>query len=195
MSLIKTISGAAVLLAFAPSVLAVGSATVINNCGFDIYYASVAQNAGASMQLLQGSYTEQYSDQGVGISIKLAMANSLSGPVSQFELTWQNDKINYDLSNINGYPFSAGGMELVPSTPADSSNPTCVVVNCPAGESTCTAAYNQPDDTATKVCSDQTNLVLTMCPGGSSNSTKVKREPLHGANVHLHNRFHSRQFK
>jgi len=47
------ISGAAVLLASTPAVMALGSATVINNCGFPIYYASVGQSQHANMQLLQ----------------------------------------------------------------------------------------------------------------------------------------------
>lgn len=180
------IAGAAVLLASAPAVLALGSATVINNCGYPIYYASVASNNNAGMQELQGSYSEGYSQQGVGVSIKLAPNATSSGAVSQFEFTWANGKISYDLSNINGYPFSAGGMEVVPSMQNDPSNPSCVPVDCPAGEATCTAAYNAPDDTRTMVCDENASLVLTMCPGGA-----VKRSvPIVGGAIHY--RVHAR---
>ncbi|KIW67149.1 hypothetical protein PV04_06421 [Phialophora macrospora] len=162
------VAGAAVLLASASGVSALGSATVINNCGFPVYYASVGGSSNPSMQQLQGSYSEGYSQQGVGVSIKLSPEASTSGEISQFEFTWANGKIAYDLSNINGYPFSAGGMEVVPSMQNDPNNPTCVPVTCPAGESVCTAAYNQPDDTRTMVCDENSSLTLTLCPGGSA---------------------------
>jgi hypothetical protein len=162
------VAGAAVLLASAPVVLAVGSATVINNCGFPVYYAAVGGSSNPSMQQLEGSYSQGYSEEGVGVSIKLSPNDTTSGPISQFEFTWANSKISYDISNINGYPFSAGGMEVVPSMQNDPNNPTCVPVNCPAGQSVCTAAYNSPDDTRTMVCDQDSNLVLTLCPGGAS---------------------------
>ncbi|KEF56044.1 uncharacterized protein A1O9_07625 [Exophiala aquamarina CBS 119918] len=181
------ISGAAVLLASAPAVMALGSATVVNNCGYPIYFASVGQSQHANMQPLQGSYSEGYSQQGVGISIKLAPNNTVGGPVSQFEFTWANGKIAYDLSNIDGYPFSAGGMQVVPSTQGDSSNPTCVPVDCPAGQSVCTAAYNAPDDVRTMVCDENTSLTLTMCPGGSAKRSVEVRE-------HIRYRVHARHF-
>ncbi|EXJ85977.1 hypothetical protein A1O1_06346 [Capronia coronata CBS 617.96] len=181
------ITGAAVLLASAPAVMAIGSATVVNNCDFPIYYASVGQSYTADMQEIKGNYTEKYSQEGVGISIKLAPVASTSGPVSQFEFTWANGKIAYDLSNIDGYPFSAGGMEIVPSKQGDSSNPTCVPVDCPAGEAVCTAAYNHPDDTRTMVCDQDSDLVLTMCPSGSS-----KRDLEASHQGHVHYRVHAR---
>ena len=167
------VTGAAVLLASASTVSAVGSATVVNNCGSAVYYASVGGSSNPGMQQLKGSYSQSYSQQGVGVSIKLSNEDSTSGPISQFEFTWANGKISYDLSNINGYPFSAGGMEVVPSMQNDPNNPTCVPVTCPAGDSVCSAAYNQPDDTRTMVCSEDANLILTLCPGGgaASNTT------------------------
>jgi len=183
------IAGAAVLFASAPAVMALGSATVINNCGFPIYYASVGGSSNPSMQALEGSYSQGYSEEGVGISIKLSPGDSESGAISQFEFTWANGKISYDLSNINGYPaqFSAGGMEIVPSMQNDPNNPTCVPVNCPAGESTCSAAYNAPDDTRTMVCDQDSNLVLTMCPGGAGKRSIAVTES-------IFQRVHARQF-
>jgi hypothetical protein len=169
------IAGAAVLLALAPTALAMGSATVINNCGFPIYYAPVGQSSNAGMQEMQGSYSQQYSQPGNGYSIKLSP--SMNGPVTQFEFTLGSDgKINYDLSNIDGYPFANGGMSVTPDMSGDSNNPSCVPITCSPGQSYCSAAYNQPDDVRTHVCSDQANLVLTMCPGGSSGQSASKRE-------------------
>src|SRR2546423_7317304 len=140
-----TLSSAAVLLALTPSALAVGSASVTNMCSYPVYYASISGQA-AAMQVLNpgGSMSQGYNKPGVGVSIKLAMKNSQSGPLSQFEYTWASGKINYDLSNINGYPFSAGGMTVTPSMQNDPNNPTCVPIVCPAGSAVCSAAYNQP---------------------------------------------------
>jgi hypothetical protein len=171
----STLNGAAVLLALTSSAMAVGSATVINNCDFPVYYASVAQNVHAGMQLLSGSYSEAYSKPGVGVSIKLSP--SQSGPVSQFEFTWADSSIYYDLSNIDGSPFANAGMSLVPSVGSDSAHPTCQAVTCAAGEAVCSAAYNQPDDVRTTVCSDQTSLTLTLCPGGSGSGTPSTSTP------------------
>lgn len=169
-------TGAAVLLALAPSVMAMGSATVVNNCGYPIWYAAVGQGAHAGMQQMQGSYSQQFSQPGNGYSIKLAP--SADSDVTQFEFTLGSDgKINYDLSNINGNPFAAGGMRVEPSMSGDSSNPSCVAIDCPAGAASCSAAYNLPDDVRTHVCSDQANLVLTMCPGGSSSAPSTSSEP------------------
>ena len=183
---------AAVLLALAPSALA-GSATIINNCGFPIYYASVSQGQGAGMQEIQGSYTESYGSANDGVSIKLSPTDDLSGPVTQFELTPSGQSIFWDLSNINGYPFSEGGMTVEPSMQNDPANPTCIPVTCAAGQTTCAAAYNNPDETATMVCSISSDLTLTMCPSGSSSNTTKCSEA--GLFDHIHARAHSRQFK
>jgi len=182
------VAGAAVLLASAQTTLALGTATVVNNCGFPVYYSSVGGSSNPTMAELQGSYSEGYGSEGTGISIKLSPNATTNGPVSQFEFTWANGKISYDLSNIDGYPFSAGGMAIVPSMQNDPNNPTCVPVDCPAGEATCTAAYNAPDDTRTMVCDQDSDLVLTMCPGGSSKrSVSVE-------GGHTHYRVHARHF-
>ena len=180
-----TISGAAVLLALASSALAVGSASVTNMCSFPIYYASIAGQP-EPMQAMPpgGSMSQAYSVQGEGVSVKLAMDDSESGPISQFEYTWASGKINYDLSNINGYPFSADGITITPSMGSDSNYPTCVPIVCPAGAPVCSAAYNEPNDTRTMVCSDQSSISLTLCPGGSA-----KRDG------HLHPESHRRSIR
>jgi hypothetical protein len=160
---------AAALLALAPSALAVGSASVTNMCPYTIYYASIAGQA-ESLQAMYpgGSMSQAYSLPDTGVSIKLAMNDSLSGPISQFEYTWASGKINYDLSNINGYPFASGGMTVTPSISNDPNNPTCVPIVCPAGAAVCSAAYNAPADTRTMVCSDSASISLTLCSGGAS---------------------------
>lgn len=174
------------LLTLAPSALAVGSAHVVNNCGMPVYFASVAQSVHANMQQLPSSgYSESYSLPNVGVSIKLA-PNS-TGEVTQFEYTWADGDIHYDISNINGNPFAAGGMELTPSMAGASGYPTCQTVSCPAGATTCEQAYNLPDDVRTMVCPEDSDLTMTLCPGGS-----MKRDL--GFHGHSH-RMHARQFR
>ena len=187
------ISSAAVLLALAPSALAVGSASVVNNCGFDVYYKSISTSS-ESFSLLNGGFSEPYSNPGQGVSIKLALNNSNSAPISQFEFTWASGKINYDLSNINGdtsspegYPFAAGGMTVTPSMSDDPSNPTCVPIVCPAGTLVCSAAYNAPNDPKTMVCNQDASLTLVLCPGGSGIASK--------RDVHVHETHHTRQIR
>jgi hypothetical protein len=216
MSLSKFTS-AALLLALAPTAMAMGQATVINNCGSPVYYAAVGQSAHAEMQQMQGSYSQGWGSQGDGMSIKLSP--SANGAVTQFEFTWADGKINYDMSNINGNPFAAGGMSLVPSMSNDPSNPTCVPINCPAGQDYCDAAYNQPDDVRTHVCSQDADLTLTLCPGGGSatsgsdspasssaasspaessaapTSTGSWGQPPAKRELHGHQRVHSRAFR
>lgn len=181
-----TVAAAAAFLSLAPTVMAAGSAHVVNNCGMPVYFASVAQSVAASMEQLPSSgYSESYSLPNVGVSIKLSP--NATGAVTQFEFTWANGNVNYDISNINGNPFSAQGMSLTPSMAGTSGFPSCQVVNCPAGQSSCSAAYNAPDDVRTMVCPEDSDLTFTLCPGGSS-----KRDiSFHG---HAH-RQHSRQFR
>src|SRR5271163_4291426 len=114
-----SIIGAAVLLGLAPSALAVETATLVNSCGFDVYYASVATQSEAMVLLPPGgSYSEGYTEQGVGVSIKVAPTDSINGPITQFEFTWAEGWVSYDISNINGNPFATEGMVLTPSTPS-----------------------------------------------------------------------------
>lgn len=189
-----SITGAAVLLALAPSVLAVGTATLVNSCGFNIYYAAIdGTSEGMTMLPPGGSYSEGYANPGVGTSIKVAPTDSLNDGITQFEFTWEDGKINYDISNINGNPFASAGMVLTPSMSGDPKNPTCVPVDCPAGEATCTAAYNQPDDTDTMVCNDQSNLVFTVCSGGSKTKRELENFTHPDTAVrHSHHRVHAR---
>lgn len=160
---------AAVLLSSAWSASA-GTAHVINNCGGTVYFASVAQLVDSQFAPLPASgYSETYSKDNVGVSIKLSKESS-GADVTQFEYTWtsSDSKVAYDISNINGNPFASGGMSLVPSVSTSSEFPTCVAIDCPAGQSTCTQAYNQPDDVRTMVCPDDADLTFTLCPGGAS---------------------------
>lgn len=172
MQLFSALLGASMLLA--PSVMAAGTARVVNNCGMPVYFASVAQSGGDRRVLLPPSgYTEVYSKPNVGVSIKFSPA--LTGPVTQFEFTWANGRIFYDISHIDGNPFWAQGTRITPSTPGLAGFPSCKVIDCPAGQSYCDAAYNLPDDVRTMVCPDTSDITFTLCTGGAA-ATSSKRE-------------------
>jgi hypothetical protein len=114
-----------------------------------------------------------YSLPGVGVSIKLSLGNaSVQGAITQFEYTWATPSIFYDLSNIDGepfspqgYPFAKYGLMLEPSTSNSTQYPTCNSIICPAGVMYCSAAYNVWNDTRTSTCSEDTDLTLFICPG------------------------------
>lgn len=175
-------TSAAALLALLPTTLAAGTAYVVSNCDFDVYYMSVSQGVGATMQKLpSGGYSQAYNLPNDGVSIKIA--TSPSGPVTQFEFTWDSPNINYDISHINGNPFEAYGSSLVPSDVGASGYPTCVALTCPAGTSVCTDAYNQPDDVQTRVCPESSDLTFTLCPGGSSSNPPSVQSSAQGSAV------------
>jgi len=178
------ITGAAALLAFAPSVLAAGTASVTNMCSYSVWYASISGTAEGMTELAPGGSMSEGFGSESGTSIKLATSDSLSGPISQFEITPSGGSIFYDLSNINGYPFASGGVTVSPSMENDPSFPTCVPIVCPAGASVCSAAYNQPNDVDTMVCDINSSLSLVLCSGSSS-----KRD------VHVHSKSHSRSIR
>jgi len=180
-----TLTSAAIALLACASLGRAGTASVSNACGYDVYLWSVTSGS-ASMQTLaagSGSYSEAYREAGDGgVSIKMSNDTSQES-VTQFEYTLEGSSLWYDLSNINGYPFMEGGVSLSPSMSS------CPPVSCPAGESQCGQVYNAPDDNeATKGCTSDCDLHLTLCSGGSSKrAVEIEtREPhSHGHRRHV----------
>lgn len=160
----KSIFGSALVALSSVSTVLAGTAQIKNECSFDVYLWSVANSYNVDMKTIPSGgapYTEDYriNPDGGGISIKISPEQT-QDHITQLEYTKSDTLIFYDMSNINGAPFQSGGMTLAP-TAAD-----CPTVKCPAGV-LCTDAYINPDDTATKGCSVDTDLILTLCPGGS----------------------------
>ena len=157
------ISRAAVLLAASASVASAGNVVIQNQCNFPAYLWSVSNVAGP-MQTLPangGEYTETYRNNpdGGGISMKLA-TDSAASNITQFEYTLETSTLWYDLSNINGYPFMAWGVSVIPS------ESTCNEVICPAGVALCADAYNTPtEDYATAACTSDADVVVLLCSG------------------------------
>ncbi|KAI5306169.1 hypothetical protein KEM56_002008 [Ascosphaera pollenicola] len=143
-----------------------GSVNIKNNCGKPIYLWSVA-DADVKSESIQdgGSYSEHFrqNSNGGGISIKLSDDQSGS-KVSQFEYTLQgDDKVYFDWSNIDGYPFAQGGVKVTPSETSGD----CPNVECAPGVEHCDSVYNKPDDDfATHGCSNKVNFDVELCYGG-----------------------------
>lgn len=161
---------ATALLSLAPTVLADGSANIKNQCKQTVYVESVADKGSKVHELHTGdTYNENFrsSGNGGGVSMKMSLEKG-SKDVSQFEYTVKGDQVFYDLSNVNGYPFSDGGISLEPSEKG------CTPVTCSAGEPKCQEAYSQPyDDHATHGCKVTTDLNMILCAGNKSSKRNV----------------------
>ena len=164
---LTTITTAAAL-AFAFHVQAYNTAFVKNHCTQPIYIWSVADADDSWGPFTIDPHTTPYNETfrtraSGGVAIKIATDYNdgvvPNNAITQFEYTYvPGSDLWYDISNINGYPFEDGGLELVPSTQS------CNTITCSAGTPDCKAAYNAPSDNwATTDCADGTDLTLTLC--------------------------------
>ena len=178
---------------FISSTLSTGTAFVYNNCGIDMYYKVISRSEQNYSRVPETGVQVPYSLPDVGVSIKLSLGNAtIQGPITQFEYTWQAPSIYYDLSNIDGDPFSPAGyplaqygVSLQPSTCNSAQYPTCNSIICPSGIPYCSAAYNRPNDAnRTHACSEDTNLTLSICPEQAS--ARVRSHIRH----HIRDGFH-----
>lgn len=162
---------------------AYGNAIIKNSCGEDVYFWSCGDKPGEMTTVKAGtSHTEEYftKNSGGGPSLKIATkypSGSKKGNVpdiwdqptpeiTQFEYTVgtpgpPDHAVFYDISNIDGYPFMAGGVKV---TSSDGS----VNVACPKGVRYCQKAYNAPkDDHATGSAPDHVDLTMELCSEAS----------------------------
>jgi len=162
-----------------------GQAMIINRCSFPIFLKSCINDDPLPQILKAGHiYRETYrlNPDGGGVAIKLASNQSIGAAeniaeafdnsyITQFEYTYTPHippGLYYDISNVNGgipWPFAAYGLDL------NGTSRDCQRVLCPAGNSTCAAAYTIPtDDYATHGCASNNTLTLTLC--SSTNHTR-----------------------
>ena len=146
-----------------------GNAQIINKCSQPIY-AYNRQGSGATGEKQTIAPGSSYSTQASGDAgtIMLISEDSTdpcgSAPCTQLEYSI-NSMMYYDVSNINGNPFSSGGSSLVMS---DSS---CPGVVCQAGAGSCGQAYNAPNDVRTLTCPLGASMTWTICPSGGTGGT------------------------
>ncbi|RAL15207.1 uncharacterized protein BO97DRAFT_403774 [Aspergillus homomorphus CBS 101889] len=140
-----------------------GSVSIVNNLDSTVYLWSTATDTGSSdMHSLAsggGSFSESYQTTSEGgVSIKLSTSQDESS-VLQFEYKTDGSELYWDLSSINLDKDSAFVKAGFTATPSDSS---CTTVSCSAGDADCSAAYQKPDDVATKSCSTSAGITLIL---------------------------------
>ncbi|MCJ1327673.1 hypothetical protein MMC10_004345 [Thelotrema lepadinum] len=140
-----------------------GSATIINNCPFDVSLDRVTDvDTGEQLPVAAngGQWTEEYQTRADGGGISIKVNNGDPGNIAQFEYTidWDMGLVFYDLSLINGDPFSTVYQGLIPD------DQTCPQVQCQPDEQPCAAAYNSPyENKATHGCAQTSSVAFYLC--------------------------------
>lgn len=139
-----------------------GQVKIINNLSKDVYVWSTSAESGDMQTMTSGggTYSEKYgtNSNGGGISIKMSTSQDKDS-VLQFEYTQNGEKLFWDMSSINldkDSDFIKAGFS------ATSSDSSCPSATCDAGDSNCSAAYQQPDDKATLACTTDSEYTLTL---------------------------------
>ena len=100
-----------------------GSASVLNNCGFEVYiYVCDQSSCGPIINVDPngGTYSAPYSTDNDGISIKIGtVTGEVDKPILQLEYTPTSDLVYFDLSEVNGNPFGPYGFSLTDSAGMD----------------------------------------------------------------------------
>ncbi|KUL86588.1 hypothetical protein ZTR_04198 [Talaromyces verruculosus] len=137
---------------------------IVNNMEKTVYLWSVSDVSGDMVTLNSGeTYSENWrtNPNGGGISIKISFTPEQTD-VLQYEYTYQNPIIWWDLSCINmgdNSEFTTVGFAV------SSTDPTCESATCAPGDVACAAAYLLPnDDWATHACVSSDLLKLDLGP-------------------------------
>lgn len=145
----------AAITALAPAVAAVGSATVENHCDNNAYLWSVGSSVSEQHTITPGNvYSEEYRHDpksgGIALKITRVEGGLFDGsPQTIFAYTLSGDRVFYDLSDVFGDAFKDNVVVL------SSSNPDCPEIRWDHGV--------PPSGTATRDCSSNEDLTLTLC--------------------------------
>ena len=120
----------------------VGSAIIINECDYNIWYVNVPeQGRGADVFGLikpGDNYSVEYDAPQVGHSIKLTRVEDDFTDILQFEYAQTLDNyIDYDVSKVNGNPFEFEGFRL-------NAGMGCPSVLCESPVDGCKGLYTEP---------------------------------------------------
>jgi hypothetical protein len=148
------------------------TATILSSCDFPIFYKSISTTEQSYQEVpSSGTIIEFSPNQGVSVKISVDSLvlnpTTPQGPILQMEFTLVTNAsqpaLYYDLSNINGAPFTEYGVLLQPSSGPSLVFPTCLPVGCAANSTSCPTVYTDPDGVNTMVCESSTDLVLSLC--------------------------------
>ncbi|KAL3457684.1 hypothetical protein BJX64DRAFT_268453 [Aspergillus heterothallicus] len=145
-----------------------GGVTITNNLNSTVYLwsTSSSSSSGSGGQSLSsgGSYTESWQKTSDGgVSIKMSTTEGDESSVLQFEYTNDGDTLYWDLSSINldaDSAFVTAGFSATPD--GGGSGSSCEALTCSAGDSDCTASYQNPDDEDTHSCDSSVQMALTL---------------------------------
>ncbi|MCJ1339966.1 hypothetical protein MMC09_005258 [Bachmanniomyces sp. S44760] len=171
---------------------------VRNDCTIPVYVWLVLDEPIATLKYSTVTkdqpWSQEYANKtsGGGPSIYVSNTTDYTQPHTQFEYK-QDAKVWYDMSNINGYPFGTGGMNL------STSSPDCPFVDCPASDPPlpCKVAYNVPDDTDTKACdyAEDLEVTLHLCPELATSAASKRtahQQRRHIGHLNQHRSLHQR---
>ena len=100
-----------------------GSASVRNQCGFEVYiYVCDQSSCGSIINVGPngGTYSIPYSTENDGVSIKIGtVSGEGEKPILQLEYTPTSSLVYFDLSEVNGNPFGPYGFSLTDSAGMD----------------------------------------------------------------------------
>lgn len=144
-------------LALATPILAIGKATVVNNCGREVSLWSVGSAvtpAPGPLAARGGSYSETFVRDAVtgGKTLKVTLARDglyTGAPQLNFAYNLDGGQVWYDLSTVFGDAF-AGSRLVVASRQA-----TCPQIVWGSG--------TNPGGSQVKVCTAEQDVVLTLC--------------------------------
>ncbi|KAL0938555.1 Bys1 family protein [Colletotrichum truncatum] len=144
------------VLAAATPIAALGKATVVNNCAYEVSLWSVGSGVASAGQLAAGggAYSETFYRDPVtgGKALKITLArDGLFTGAAQLNFAYNLDggQVWYDLSTVFGDAFR--GAKLVVA----SRQTTCPAIVWPQGVS--------PGGSQVKVCTSEQDVVLTLC--------------------------------
>lgn len=147
-----------------------GTLTVFTHCpAGSVWYAFIGSGdqAPPSYQLLTSDLSYPFSHFSGGISLKIGRSQDPQNNVVQFEFEWDApaNKVWYDLSSLDGYPFSNDGVEAYTSHSPGPNFPMCQTLDCPVGWTSCLNTFTNPNDQKSMSCPGDTNIVLGLCIG------------------------------
>lgn len=176
----------------ATAAAAQGSAIVNNNCDYPVYISyvegGVTPDAPKTVSANTGSWSESYvnTQNGGGWSIKISKEESQSGDILQYEYTLAGEQVYFDMSLVN-VQTNDTSLKLTPfQLSRDLSwNPQPVYAKLApipwefsVSESATfsvdnTLWYNYWNETASQCGTSDTDIVLNLCPSGSSSGSSA----------------------
>ncbi|KAJ5226097.1 hypothetical protein N7468_007322 [Penicillium chermesinum] len=144
---------------------ATGTGLIVANQLDQDVYAWVTNNVPGEMQTIPAGgslplHEWLVNPDGGGVSVKFSTSTSNAESVLQFEYTYQDPTLWWDMSSINmllDSLFVTHGFLVT-------NNAGCKTVTCEGGNANCKESYQHPDDVDTLSCTADSLFTLTLAP-------------------------------